>query len=606
MARKINYNARNFAEIREELIGFIRQYYPDVLSDFNDASVGMMMLELNAAVADVLSFHTDRMFQETQLDYAQERKSVLAMARTFGLKVPGKRPSISVVDFSVTAFIDGDTFDIDYAPIIREGAQVIGAGKVFETVDDIDFTSPFTTGGLPNRLVVPNVDSNGNLQNYTLTKREIVLNGTTKIFKRTLSIDDVKPFLEVFLPDDDVLSIDSVITLEGTDYTKNPNINQFLNPDLRWYEVDALAEDKIFVVDNTKNSDNSGIKPGKFLKVDKRFIIEKTDNGFTKLIFGGGTQDIDSLTDFGLEGNLVDKIGDFINNLSLGKTVTPNQTLFVQYRTGGGSNSNLGPNSLTSTGFVNMVIGDGTDTAKKTTVINSLSVNNPAPCMGGRDEPSAEEIRNLIRYNYAAQNRAVTIKDYQSRIALMPGEFGVPFRSGVYEEQNKIKVAILALDANSKLSNISTNTLRGNIAEYLSDYRMLNDYIEIGNGKIINLGFEVDLFINKEYPQSQITTEVINSITSYMDINSHEMGENIYLSQLMENINNVGGVLNVVDLRIFNKVGGTYSLNEIAQPFSDEATKQIDLLGEYTLFGDPISMFEVKEPSIDISCRVKS
>ena len=87
----INYTARNFADIRAELINMVRQYYPDIFNDFNDASVGMMLLELNAAVGDMLSTNTDRMFQETQIDYAQEKKSVLSMARTFGLKIPGKR-----------------------------------------------------------------------------------------------------------------------------------------------------------------------------------------------------------------------------------------------------------------------------------------------------------------------------------------------------------------------------------------------------------------------------------------------------------------------------------------------------------------------------------
>ena len=136
---------------------------------------------------------------------------------------------------------------------------------------------------------------------------------------------------------------------------------------------------------------------------------------------------------------------------------------------------------------------------------------------------------------------------------------------------------------------------------------MLNDYVEITNGKIINLGFEVDLFIQKEFQQSQIISEVISKIKSYMDINTHEMGQNIYLSQLIEDINNVGGVLNVIDLRVYNKVGGAnYSINEIAQPYIDEDTKQIDLLGEYTLFGDPISLFEIKNINTDVKIRVKS
>ena len=87
MVRKIDYNARNFADVRDQLVGFVQQYYSEIFSDFNDASVGMMLLELNAAVGDMLSYHTDRMFNETQINYAQERSSLLELARTFGLLV---------------------------------------------------------------------------------------------------------------------------------------------------------------------------------------------------------------------------------------------------------------------------------------------------------------------------------------------------------------------------------------------------------------------------------------------------------------------------------------------------------------------------------------
>jgi hypothetical protein len=209
----INYGYRNFADIRASLVDMVRQYYPDIFNDFNDASVGMMLLELNAAVGDMLSFNTDRMFQETQIDYAQQAKSVLSMARTFGLKIPGNRPSVTIVDFSVTVPVIGDTFDISYCPIILAGSQVSGAGKIFENLYDIDFSNPFNSNGIPNRLVIPNFNSNGTLINYTLTKREIVTNGFSRIFKKVISISDVRPFLEIVLPENNVLSIDSIITM---------------------------------------------------------------------------------------------------------------------------------------------------------------------------------------------------------------------------------------------------------------------------------------------------------------------------------------------------------------------------------------------------------
>jgi hypothetical protein len=494
---------------------------------------------------------------------------------------------------------------VSYAPVIRAGAQVSGAGKVFETQYDIDFSNPFTIGGIPNRLIIPNFNSNGVLTTYTITKREMVINGFTKIFTRTISANDVRPFFQIILPENNVLSIDSIIALQGTNYIQDPSLDQFLDIEKRWFEMDALAESEIFLEDNLVASDNAGIRPGKWITVTKKFIREYTDLGFTKITFGGGSQDVSSLCDFDVNPALVNQIGDFINNTALGETPTANTTMFVKYRVGGGGDTNLGPNVLTSIGLVNMTV-NGSNQTINNSVRASLRVNNPLPALGGKDAPSVEEIRNFVKYNFSAQNRAVTIKDYQSRISLMPGQFGVPFRCGVFEEQNKIKVYILGLDSNSKLTNSSTSTLRNNIATYLADYRMLNDYVQISNGKIINLALEIDLFVDKKAPQSQIISQVISSVQSFMDINKFQMGDNIYLSPLIENINNVGGVLNVIDLRIFNKVGNGYSVNEISQPYIDPATRQIDIATDYTLFGDPITMFEIKFPAQDIKVRVKS
>ena len=77
---------------------------------------------------------------------------------------------------------------------------------------------------------------------------------------------------------------------------------------------------------------------------------------------------------------------------------------------------------------------NGSDRNINRIVRDSISINNPIPALGGKESPSVEEIRNLVRYNFSAQDRCVTIKDYQSRVPLMPGKFGVPFRTGVWEE----------------------------------------------------------------------------------------------------------------------------------------------------------------------------
>ena len=73
----IQYGSRTFGEIKGDLITYIRQAYPEVLSDFTDSSIGSMLIDLNAGVGNNLAINTDRAFQETQLEYAQIRSSLL-------------------------------------------------------------------------------------------------------------------------------------------------------------------------------------------------------------------------------------------------------------------------------------------------------------------------------------------------------------------------------------------------------------------------------------------------------------------------------------------------------------------------------------------------
>jgi len=602
--KKINYFARNFADVRTELTTFVQHFYPELFQDFNDASVGMMLLDLNAAVADMLSFHTDRMFTETQIDYAQERRSVMNIARTLGLNIPGKRASVTLVDFSVTVPVFGDTFDIRYAPIIKVGTQVAGAGQTFETLDDIDFSSPFSAGGIPNRLIIPNINANNQIVSYTLVKREIVSNGITKIFKKVIGTNDAVPFLEIILPDTNVVEIEQVITKDGISFTTNPPTSEFVDNNLRWWEVDSLAEDKIFVEDPTRTADNTGVKPGKWISITKKLVKEYTDTGFCKLTFGSGFSDQQNLQDF-TSNQYVLQIANFFNSTALGEIPKPNSTMFVRYRVGGGSGANVGSNVINSIGFVDMFI-NGPNATTNQNVKTSLRVNNPVPAFGGGDEPTIDEIRWMTKYNFASQNRAVTIKDYLAQVFKMPGKYGVPFRLNVGERQNKVEFSILGLNSEGKLDNSSTNTMKENIATWLSDYRMINDYVLVRDGRIINLAFDIDLFVDKTINQGEIINNTINTVKNYFDIKKWEMGQNIYLAQLIEAVNNVTGVLNVVDIKIYNKVGGNYSLNKTSQPYIDNITKQIDLTSDFALFGEYDTMFEIKYPQSDIRVKVKS
>jgi hypothetical protein len=600
--KKISYTARDFQTIRTELINFTRTYYPDLIQNFNDAGVFSVLMDLNAAVTDNLQFQIDRSIQETVLQYAQQKSSIYNIARTYGLKIPGQRPSVALVDFSITVPAFGDKEDLRYCGILRRGSQVSGAGQPFETVYDIDFASPLNAEGSPNRLKVPNFDSNGKILNYTITKREVVVNGTTKVFKRVITPNDVKPYFELFLPEKNVLGITSVLLKDGTQYTTIPEPQEFLGLDNRWYEVKALAEDRVFIEDPTKVSDQPGVKVGKYITTNTKFISEYTPEGYLKMTFGGGNVSAEEqLREFARTGNSFD-LNKYSNNLALGAALKSNSTLFIQYRIGGGQSTNLGSNVITQIGTVSFFVNGPSETINKS-VINTLRCNNVTAAIGGANAPTTEDVRQMVSFNFAAQNRAVTINDYESIIKTMPSQFGAPAKVAITEENNKIKVKMLSYDSNGNLTDTISNTLKSNLSNYLSNYRMINDYISIESANPIDLSVDVDVVLDATQNQGAIISKLINIVTTFFSPTNRQLGQNVNVSELRRIIQNENGIVSISDLRFFNKVGGQYSSYQTSQRYSDLLTKQIELIND-TIFAEPTQTYQVRFPNKDINVRV--
>jgi hypothetical protein len=603
--KRISYTVRDFQAIRTELINFVKTYYPDLIDNFNDASVFSAFLDLNAAVSDNLHYHIDRSIQETVLQTAQQKSSIFNIARTYGLKLPGQRPSVSLVDFSITVPANGDKDDERYEGILRRGSQVIGAGQVFENVYDIDFSSPYNAQGFPNRLKIPNFDGNNNLINYTITKRELVVNGITKVFKQVITSNDVRPFLELFLPEKNVLGVTAVIQKDGTSYANVPTPQEFLSDVGKWYEVDALAQDRVFIEDTTKPSDQPGIKVGKYITTNDRFITEFTPEGFLKMTFGGGnTSADDQLKEFSRTGINTQSVQNYLNNFSLGSTLKANTTLFIQYRVGGGLGTNLGVNVINQIGTVSFFV-NGPSEGTNTSVINSLSCTNVTAAIGGAGLPSLEEVRNYVSFNFSAQNRAVTISDYEALIRKMPGQFGAPAKVAVVEEDNKIKIKTLSYDTSGALTSIVSNTLLNNLAEYLSNYRMLNDYISVETAQVIDLALEVSVVLDASQNQGAVISSIINKVSDYFNPAIRQLGQNVNISEINRIIQSENGVLSLTDLKVFNKVGGQYSSSETSMAYSDPATKQIGPV-DNTIFALPNQIYQVRFPNKDITVKVKN
>ena len=602
MEKKISYLNRTYADYKEALIEISERYYPDLSNSFRDASVAAWQIDVAADVADNLSYHIDRVFQETNINSAQEKSSLYAIARNAGIKIPG--PKGAIAEIRLTAVLPVEE---GYEPIIRRGTKFSAGSQQFELLEDIDFADQFDVNGNSDKTIVPRVSTNGIINGYTVSKLAVVTAGETRIFSQTLKTSDIKPFMEIILPIEGVMNIESILVKSGDDKTI-PTYGMFYgdgcNEDItRFYEVDNLAQNKCWIeTTQPQVCENMRITKGEWKPITHKFITEYTDRGYLKIIFGAGNGENAELN--GAFNTW--QMSRILNNNNLGVLPKPNSTIHILYRVGGGSASNVAKGAINRISYLNADFR-GKDQNQITNIINSLKVENTTPSFSGKDMPNEHEMRYFIKYHNAAQERCVTVKDYIDRILMLPPKYGTPFRVGVIEENNKIVIYLLGVDSEGKLSKNLPSLLVENIKNYLKEYRMINDYIEIKAGNIINLSFDVDVVIDKNYNKNDVISAIISKIEDYMNINHHIMGEEIYVGDLQKEIGKIDGVINLISLNIINEHGGEYSDDLITQETYKEGDEDIvDLeASDWILYNDGNSMMEIKNPDKDIRIRIK-
>lgn len=641
--KKINYLARDFQGIKSELIKFSKEYYPELTDSYNDASVGSWIIDLVSAVGDNLSYHTDRMYQENNVDSANLKSSVINAAKINGVKIPGPKASMCEVELSCNLPVSssGISFpDWGSAPIVKMGSVVGNSSYHFELIEDVNFAEQFNMDGISNRKYTPNRNSNGVITGYTVTKTTLVMGGSNKVYKKVLSQGEVEPFMEVVLPEKNVMNIESIIFKEGSNFNSEPRTYEyyideeefrFSNEEIstyRFFEVNSLSDqwrfgDVSYINENgiitepyknkayqdytegtgtTSSQRTTRYFQGKWKPITQKFITEYTDNGYLKIIFGSGTQplnlDTTNSTNTVFAEHMLTKI---MNNDLLGVLPKVGWTMFVLYRTGGGTSSNLAQGAINTIINANTVFVSDVSSNVKSQVMQSLKVKNISPSVGGKDMPSVEEIKFLTKYAIPSQDRCITVKDYKTKILQMHPRYGCPFRLNAIEDNNKVVISCLGLNSQGKLDDGLPEIMKDNIVEYLKEYKTLGDYVELTSGKIYNIGFGIDVFIDKNYTTSDVVKSIINKVKDYMSVQNHDMGEDIFIGDLEKEINLLDGVLSLIDLRVYAIYDGQHSKDICPLPKYINYETSCDGVAENNSFAtnDGSSSFRISLEEID-------
>lgn len=652
-SKNINYIGKDFESLKENLIQYAKTYFPNTYSDFNETSPGMVFIEMASYIGDVLSFYQDTQLKESMLANATERKNITALAQSMGYKPKVTTPAITTLTIYQLVPAKGGTYEPDssYYLKIKSGLQIASKSNssiTFITTDSVDFANP-----TDRETNIYQRDSNGIPQFYLVTKKVKAISAREVTVNLNVLGTD---YPSVTLPETNVIGIVSVTDENNNKYYEVPYLaqesvfvelpNTEVNGQLYQYSdtVPYILElqkvpRRFSVKINSDNTTEIQFGSGDVSLKDE-IILPNTKN------IGIGTANSISRLNEGIDPS------NFLKTNTFG--IAPNGIITVKYLVGGGISSNI------NTGDLSDIIGiefeedlvSVTNIAAYNSVKNSVAAENLEPATGGRGAESIEEIRQNALAMFGSQNRAVTREDYIVRALSMPERYGnvakvfvspdseidvnspnsilsnpknvsefiglveelknkpkeeiqksvTAFinqrKHGVTQQNNPfaINMYVLGYDSNKNLTNLNL-AAKENLKNYISEYRMLTDGVNILDGFIVNIGIDFEIVCYGNFNKREVLANCLVELQKYFDIDNWTFNKTINISEIELIIANVEGVMSVPSVKIYNLCAndGTYSPNNYN---IEQATRGKIIYPSL----DPC-VFEIKYPNKDIKGR---
>ena len=641
VSKEVNYLGRDFTDIRNNLIEFAKNYFPNQYNDFNEASPGMMFVEMASYVGDVLNYYVDNQFRETLLQFAEERKNVLAIAQSYGYKPKLATPATVELTVSVEVpaksdGVGGFIADLDYAGVLSADSQAVaGNGTEFTLLDDVNFKASSSLDRMKVELLDPGTGTAPTL--FRLTKKVLAKSGIRE--SEEFSFASAKEFDKIVLSKEKVTDIISVI---------DSSANKF-------YEVPFLAQDTIFETEQNTALNDPDLGEFeldtpyllKLIKSSRRFTTYVRDDNKIELRFGSGISDnadeeiIPNPDNVGSSlGQGVSRLDESFDPSNFLKTQTfglapSNTTLTVTYNYGGSVEDNVASNSITSFSRTTYTIStDGLDATKKSTSEGSLKVTNEGPASGGSSSETLTQIKENAAAYFNAQNRAVTKADYITRAYSLPQKYGNIAKAYIVQDEqletdgqlqvidgqvidtrtatkqpNPLALNMYLLGYNSDKKLVALNrAVKQNLKIYLSQYRIMTDAINIKDGYVINISAKFNIIVKRGYNKNDVLFKSIQVVKDFFAPDKWQINQPIVLSDLAYQISLVDGVVSLVPPEVNNPNKDLILIenkHSVQNGYSGNVYDIRTASQEGVIYPslDP-SIFELKFPNSDIEGKV--
>jgi hypothetical protein len=253
--------------------------------------------------------------------------------------------------------------------------------------------------------------------------------------------------------------------------------------------------------------------------------------------------------------------GDNIN----GKAPLAGQEIVVNYRTGGGVKGRIGNYAINESRSISP------SSPSSATAPVQVTFRNLVSSSGGTDRETLEQAkkrapRDFVVRAFASDRPAsiTTASDY----AQVVSSFASPVYGSVAKaiatvrtdiNANLVELYILAYGSDGLVT--PSLGLKQAVNTYVSAYNVLTDTVNVLDGAIKSITTDMTVVVNRNSDASVVRTNVNAVLDSFFDVNNREIGQPLYVSDIIEAVSSVDGV-SYVDL--FNPANNILQTNELA------------------------------------------
>ena len=227
------------------------------------------------------------------------------------------------------------------------------------------------------------------------------------------------------------------------------------------------------------------------------------------------------------------RFGNDVNGVAPGAGMK----LTFTYRKGGGIRGRIGVNQIDTVRAVTNDI---------TSVTANVRFRNIVPSTGGTDRETIEQAKKRAPREYAVRNNIVTAEDYaQASLSFAHPSFGSIKKaiSAVYTNinANQVRLYVLAEGTTSRPVTASVG-LKTALKTYLEEFNVLTDEVVVDDGAIKLVDIELNVIVSRGADASIVKEKVEAAISDFFNIEEWDMGQPLFVSNLVNTLENIEGV----------------------------------------------------------------